>query len=428
MSYTVEKLEKSQVKISFTIDADTFGKATEKAYQKSKGKFAIGGFRKGHAPRKVIEGLYGSEVFFEDAMDIVINDAYYEALDKESDLNIVARPELKNMDKTKDGGVTFELVATVKPEVKLGDYKNLDIKKEVQEVSEEQVKAEIELARDKQARLVEVDKAAENGDTVTFDFSGSVDGEKFDGGTAENFDLVLGSGNFIPGFEEQLVGVKAGEEKNVNVKFPEDYHAENLKGKDSVFECKIHAIKSKELPEFDDEFVKEISEFDTVADFTADTEKRLKEEAVANADKKFENELIEKIVNNAEIELPEAMVTQEVEDMIKDFEYRLQFQGMQLAQYLEYVHMSMEDLKKQYTEQAKITAKTRLVMEAIILAENIELKDEDMDAKFQELAEKAGKSVEDFKKEMKREQIDYLVNQIVSDKLMATLKELNLSK
>ena len=428
MSYTVEKLEKSQVKISFIIDAPTFEKAIEQAYQKTKGKFAIGGFRKGHAPRKVIEGIYGKEAFFEDAMDIVIPDAYGDVLDKEKELDVVARPELLGFDFTDDGGAKFELSVTVKPEVKLGNYKDLDVNKTVMDISEEQIAAEIELARDKQARMVDADRSAQNGDTLTIDFSGSVDGEKFEGGTAENYDLVLGSNSFIPGFEEQLIGLNVGDEKDVNVKFPEDYHAENLKGKDSVFACKVHAIKMKELPAVDDEFVKEISEFDTLDEYKADIERKLKEDAVKLADTKYENEIIEKVVTSSELEIPAAMIDMEAEDMVAEFEYRLSCQGIKLDDYLNYVKMKKEDMKAQYMEQADKAVRTRLVMEKIIIAEDLKISDDDMKVKIDKLVENSGKSAEEFKKTLKREQIDYIANQILSEKLMEQLKSLNPSK
>ncbi|HKL94126.1 MAG TPA: trigger factor [Clostridia bacterium] len=428
MSYTVEKLEKSQVKISFIIDAPTFEKAIEQAYQKTKGKFAIGGFRKGHAPRKVIEGIYGKEAFFEDAMDIVIPDAYGDVLDKEKELDVVARPELLGFDFTDDGGAKFELSVTVKPEVKLGNYKDLDVNKTVMDISEEQIAAEIELARDKQARMVDANRPAQNGDTLTIDFSGSVDGEKFEGGTAENYDLVLGSNSFIPGFEEQLIGLNVGDEKDVNVKFPEDYHAENLKGKDSVFACKVHAIKMKELPAVDDEFVKEISEFDTLDEYKADIERKLKEDAVKLADTKYENEIIEKVVTSSELEIPAAMIDMEAEDMVAEFEYRLSCQGIKLDDYLNYVKMKKEDMKAQYMEQADKAVRTRLVMEKIIIAEDLKISDDDMKVKIDKLVENSGKSAEEFKKTLKREQIDYIANQILSEKLMEQLKSLNPSK
>lgn len=428
MSYTIEKLDKCIVKLSFTVSPSDFEVAVEKAYQKTKGKFQIAGFRKGHVPRKVIEGVYGKEAFFEDAMDIVIPKSYEEVLQKEKDLNIVARPELESFDFTDDGGAKFILNVTVKPEVKLGNYKGLEVKKEKVVVSEEQIASEIELARSKQARLIDADRPSQNGDILTIDFSGSVDGEKFEGGTAENYDLTLGSNSFIPGFEEQLIGLVVGNEKDVTVKFPDDYHAENLKGKDSVFKCKVHAVKKKELPEVDDEFVKEISEFDTLNEYKADIERKLNEEAEQRAEQTYENEIIEKIVEGAQLEVPKAMIDNEVDDMIGDFEYRLSLQGLKLNDYLGYIKMSENDLREQYLEQAQQSVKTRLVMEDIIKTEDVKISDTDLDEKIKSLAENAKKSVDDFKKTLKREQLDYLVNQILSDKLINLLKEYNPAK
>lgn len=256
MSYTVEKLEKSQVKISFDVDAPVFEKAVQQAYEKTKHKFAIAGFRKGHVPRKVLEGIYGKEVFFEDAMDIVIPEAYGETLEKEKDLDVVAQPELTAFDFKKDGGATFTLIVTVKPEVKLGEYKALSVEKKAEKVSAKEVEAEIEQERQKQARLIDVETEAFSGNIVTIDFVGKADGVAFDGGSAEGYELELGSNSFIPGFEEQLIGIKAGESRDVKVTFPDDYHAENLKGKEAVFECKCHAVKVKELPAFRRRFCK----------------------------------------------------------------------------------------------------------------------------------------------------------------------------
>ena len=425
MSYTVEKLEKSQVKLSFDIDSETFAKAVNEAYQKTKHKFAIAGFRKGHVPKKVIEGLYGKEVFFEDAMDIVIPDAYSEALQKETELEVVAQPELTAFDFKEDGGATFVLNVTVKPEVKLGDYKGLGINKKVSKVTAKSIDAEVEATRQKQARLVDVEAEAKNGSVITLDFEGSVDGELFEGGTAQGYELELGSNSFIPGFEDQLVGIKAGEEKDVKVTFPEDYHAEELKGKEAVFACKVSAVKEKELPELDDEFVKEISEFDTLAEYKADVKVKLKEQNEKKAEQEFEDAIVQKIVENSEIEVPDAMVDAEAEDMVHEFEYRLMYQGMKLDDYLGYLKMTKDQLKNEYKAQAEKSVKVRLVMEQIVKTEDIKFEDAEIDAKLEEIAKSSGQSLDEFRKTIKKEQIDYVVNQILSEKLMAFLKTEN---
>lgn len=425
MSYTVEKLEKSQVKFVFDVDADTFNKAVDAAYNKTKHKYAIAGFRKGHVPKKVIEGIYGKEVFFEDAMDIVIPEAYSEALDKEKDVDVVAQPELASFDFKEDGGATFTLIVTVKPDVKLGKYKGLSIEKKVEKVTAKQVDEAVEQAREKQARIVETDEAAKNGDIVNIDFVGSVDGVKFDGGSAESYDLELGSGSFIPGFEEQLVGAKKGEKKDVNVKFPEDYHAEELKGKDALFECTINAVKKKELPALDDEFVKDVSEFDTLAEYKADVKNKLMKDAEDRADREFEDALVQAVVDNADVEVPQAMIDQEAEDMAREFEYRLSYQNIKLDDYLKYLNMTRDQLLDEYKEQAAKSVKVRLVMEAIVKAEELKFEEKDIDEKLADMAARANQDVETFKKGLGREHFDYLANQILSDKLMAMLKQEN---
>ncbi len=425
MSYTVEKLEKSQVKFVFDVDAETFGKAVDEAYAKTKHKYAIAGFRKGHVPKKVIEGIYGKEVFFEDAMDIVIPEAYSEALGKEKDVDVVAQPELTSFDFKEDGGATFTLIVTVKPDVKLGKYKGLSIEKKVEKVTAKQVDAAVEEAREKQARIVEKDDASQNGDIVNIDFAGSVDGVKFDGGSAESYDLELGSGSFIPGFEEQLVGVKAGEKKDVKVTFPEDYHADELKGKEAVFECTVNAVKKKELPALDDEFAKEISEFDTLAEYKADVKNKLMKDAEVRADREFEDALVQAVVDNAEVEVPEAMIMQEAEDMVNEFEYRLSYQGIKLDDYLKYVNITKEQLLDEYKEQAAKSVKVRLVMEAVVKAEELKFEDKELDEKIADMAARSGQDVETFKKGLGKEHFEYLANQVLSDKLMSLLKAEN---
>ena len=425
MSYTIEKLEKSRVKFTFDVDAETFGKAVVAAYNKTKHKYSVPGFRKGHVPMKVIEGMYGREVFFEDAMDIVIPEVYSEALDKEHDIEVVSQPELESFDFKKDGGVTFVLTTAVRPEVKLGKYKGLSLERKVEKVTAKQVDEEMENARDKQARIIDVDEAAKNGDIVNIDFVGSVDGVKFDGGSAQDYDLTLGSGSFIPGFEDQLVGAKKGDKVDVKVTFPEDYHATELKGKEALFECTVNAVKRKELPALDDDFAKEISEFDTLAEYKEDVKNKLMKDAEMRADREYEDALVQAVVDGAEVEIPQAMIDQEAEDMAKEFEYRLSYQGIKLADYLGYINMTREQLLDEYKEQAAKSVKVRLVMEEIVKREEMKFEQDELDAKVAEMAERSGQDVETFKKGLGREHYDYLANQILSDKLMAMLREEN---
>ena len=425
MSYTIEKLEKSRVKFTFDVDAETFGKAVVAAYNKTKHKYSVPGFRKGHVPMKVIEGMYGREVFFEDAMDIVIPEVYSEALDKEHDIEVVSQPELESFDFKEDGGVTFVLTTAVRPEVKLGKYKGLSLERKVEKVTAKQVDEEMENARDKQARIIDVDEAAKNGDIVNIDFVGSVDGVKFDGGSAQDYDLTLGSGSFIPGFEDQLVGAKKGDKVDVKVTFPEDYHAAELKGKEALFECTVNAVKRKELPALDDDFAKEISEFDTLAEYKEDVKNKLMKDAEMRADREYEDALVQAVVDGAEVEIPQAMIDQEAEDMAKEFEYRLSYQGIKLADYLGYINMTREQLLDEYKEQAAKSVKVRLVMEEIVKREEMKFEQDELDAKVAEMAERSGQDVETFKKGLGREHYDYLANQILSDKLMAMLREEN---
>ena len=284
---------------------------------------------------------------------------------------------------------------------------------------------EVENAREKQARIVDVDRAAKKGDIVNIDFAGSVDGVKFDGGSAEAYDLTLGSGSFIPGFEDQLVGVSKGDKKDGKVTFPEDYHAAELKGKEAVFECTVNAVKEKQLPALDDDFAKEISEFDTLAEYKADVKNKLMKDAETRADRQYDDALVQAVVDSAEVEIPQAMIDNEAEDMAKEFEYRLSYQGIKLSDYLGYINMTRDQLLDEYKEQAAKSVKTRLVMEEIVKAEELKFEDEELNAKLAEMAERAGQDFDTFKKGLGKEHYDYLANQILSDKLMDMLRGAN---
>lgn len=424
MNYTAEKLEKSQVKFNYVVDKDAFNAAIKQAYEKTKHKYAVPGFRKGHAPQKVIEGMYGQGVFFSDAVNELIDSSLAE-LEKSADYDFVAVDSVCDVDMTDDGGVKYSIVMVVKPEVTLGQYKGLAVAKKAVKVTAKQVDEKIAEEQEKQARLIDVDTAAANGNTVTIDFVGSVNGEKFEGGSAENYDLELGSNTFIPGFEEQLVGVKAGEVRNVNVTFPENYQAEQLAGKEAVFECTVKAVKVKELPAIDDEFVKDVSEFNTLAEYKADVKANLTKEAEDKAERDLEDEIVEKIVDASTVEIPQAMIDHEAEDMVHEFEYRLMYQGLKLDDYLKYLNMTREQLEDQYKDQAAKTVKVRLVMETLIKAENINI--EDIDEKIEKFASDASQTVEEFKKSLHKEQIDYIVNSIMNEKLLAFLVKENVA-
>lgn len=424
MNYTVEKLEKSQVKFNYTASVEEYNKAVETVYNKTKHKYNVPGFRKGRAPKKVIEGIYGAGVFMNDAINQLIDDSIME-LEKAGEYELVAFGSVEDVDIKDDGSVVYALTMVVKPDITLGAYKNLDVKKSEAKVTAEQVDEYIKAEQTKQARIIDAEKAAEKGDLVLIDYSGSVDGEKFDGGTAEDYELELGSNTFIPGFEDQLIGVKAGEQKDVKVTFPEKYHAENLAGKEAIFACAVKAVRVKELPALDDEFAKEVSEFDTLEQYKSDVKSKLTEQETKRAEREYEDNLIEKIVEGSTVEIPDAMIKQEADEMIHDMEYRLMYQGMRMDDYLKYLGMTREQLADEYKPQAEKTVKTRLVMNEIVKAENIGIEDKDIDARIEKMAEEASQTVEEIRKTMRQEDINYLVNSIISEKLLDTIKSYN---
>lgn len=424
MNYTVEKLEKSQIKFNYTASQEEYNKAVDTVYAKTKHKYNVPGFRKGHAPKKVIEGMYGVGVFMNDAINQLIDDAIAE-LEKSGEYELVAFGSVDDVDIKDDGSVVFALTMVVMPEVTLGQYKGLNVEKKAVKVTAKQVDDAVAAEQEKQARFVDVDKAAESGDTVLIDYVGTVDGVKFDGGSAEDYELTLGSNTFIPGFEDQLIGTKAGEQKDVKVTFPEEYHAENLKGKEAVFACTVKAVRVKELPAIDDEFAKEVSEFDTLADYKADLKAKLVEQETRKAEREYEDNLIEKIVEGSSVEIPDAMIAQEADEMLHDMEYRLMYQGMRMEDYLGYLQMTREQLAEQYKPQAEKTVRVRLVMSALVKAENIGIEDKDIDERLEKMAEESSQTVEEVRKSLHKEDLNYIVNSVMSEKLLAVLKEAN---
>ena len=383
----VNKKETNRVELEIEVDAAAFEAAVEKAYRKNINKLNIPGFRRGKAPRSFVEKMYGKEVFYEDAM----NDLYPEALDaaiKESDYEYVEDKIDLDVVSVGEEGLVFKAVITVKPEVTLSAYKGLDVTREEKEVTDEDVEAELNKLLDRNSRMVTVEgRAAENGDTVDFDFDGYVDDVAFDGGKAEHYSLVLGSGQFIPGFEDQIVGKNAGEEFDVNVTFPEDYHAEELKGKAAVFKCKLHEIKAKELPVADDEFAKDCSEFDTLDELKADLKAKLAESRKNEADAAFENALMDKLVENMTAEIPEAMFDNEVTEQVNNFAYRLQSQGMDMNLYLQYTGMDEAALRENFRPQAEQQVKGRLALEKVAALEGLTATEEEVEAEYARMAE-----------------------------------------
>lgn len=381
-----EKLEKSMVEIQFSIDADTFKKAVNNAFKRESKKYAIPGFRKGKAPRSMIEKMYGADIFHYDAVNDLFPEAY-EAAVKEAKVDVVGRPEPEVVSMSEADGAVLKVKVAVKPEVTLGEYAGLNVTKKVKTVEGSQVEAELKRMQDRNGRMLTREGAAEDGDTVDIDFEGFVDGTAFEGGKAEHYSLVLGSHSFIPGFEEQVVGHAAGEEFDVNVKFPEEYQATELAGKDATFKIKLHEVKYKELPNLDDDFAMDVSEYDTLEELKNSIRKGIEDNNEKMADQQVENDLIEMVVNNMTAEIPQAMYDERIEELVQDFQYRISQQGLKLEQYLQYMGMNMDQFKAQFAEQAEKQVKMRLAMEAIVAKEGITASDEEFDKEVQRIAD-----------------------------------------
>ncbi|BFL48417.1 trigger factor [Lactonifactor longoviformis] len=387
MSLQVEKLEKNMAKLTVEVSAEELEKAIQGAYLKNKNKISIPGFRKGKAPRVMIEKMYGAGIFYEDAANALIPEAYSKAVE-ESELDVVSQPEIDVTQLEKGKPFIFTAEVAVKPEVTLGDYKGLEVEKADLEVKEEEIEAELKKEQENNSRTIDVDdRTVENGDITTIDFDGSVDGVPFEGGKGEDYPLTIGSGAFIPGFEEQLVGAELGKEMEVHVTFPEDYHAEELKGKAAVFKCTVKSIKVKELPELDDEFAKDVSEFDTLEEYKNDIKEKLavqKEEAAKRAK---EDAVVDKAIENASMEIPEPMVQNQIRNMVDDFARRIQSQGLSIEQYFQFTGLDAEKLQEQMRPQALKRIQSRLVLEKIAEAEDIQIADEKLDEEIQKMAE-----------------------------------------
>ena len=400
MSLQVEKLEKNMAKLTIEVPADDLEKALQSAYMKQKNKISLPGFRKGKVPRQMIEKMYGAEIFYDDAANELIPKAYAEAYD-EAELDIVSRPQINVVQIEKGKPFIFTADVATKPEVTLGEYKGLEIEKVSTRVTQKEVDAKIQEEAEKNARTITVtDRPVQDGDEVILDFEGFVDGVAFEGGKGENYPLTIGSGSFIPGFEEQLVGAEAEKEMEVKVTFPEDYHAEDLKGKEAVFKCTIHEIKAKELPEIDDEFAAEVSEFDTLDAYKADVKAKIKERKNTEGRRKKEDQAVEKAVANATMEIPDAMIDTEVRQMANDFSQRIMQQGLTMEQYFQFTGMTAEKMLEELRPQAVKRIETRLVLEAIAKAENIEISDEKLDEELAKMAEAYKMEVEKLKEFM----------------------------
>ena len=397
MTTTYEKLSSNKVKLGFTVEPEKFEEGIAKAYRKMVKKISIPGFRKGKAPIKVIEAHYGESVFYEEAFDAIFPEIYQEAL-KEHNVEVVDRPELDVQEIGRGKELKFTVEVFVRPDVELGQYKNLGIVKTVDEVTEDDVKAEIERARDRAARWVSVERPAKLDDQVDINYKGFLGEEQFEGGTADNYELVLGSGSFIPGFEDQLVGAETGADVDVNVTFPEQYHAENLAGKAVVFHVHVNGIRKKEMPELDDDFVKEASETaNTVEEYKAEIRERLEKQADNRAEAAFENEVIEKVSENAKVDIPQAMIEDQIDNMLRDMEMRMMYQGMKLDDYFKYTGQTRKQVREMYKPSAEERVKTQLVLDAVMKAEDIKADEAETDVEIAKYADQSKKTLDEFK-------------------------------
>lgn len=416
-------MEKNMAKLTIEVSADDLEKALQNAYTKQRKKINLPGFRKGKVPRQMIEKMYGPEIFYDDAANELIPKAYSDAYD-ESGLEIVSQPEIDVVQIEKGKPFIFTAEVAVKPAVTLGQYKGLEVDKISSRVTQKEIDARVQEEAEKNARTVTVeDRPVQDKDEVILDFEGFVDGETFEGGKGENYPLTIGSGSFIPGFEEQLIGAEAEKEVEVKVTFPEDYHAENLKGRDAVFKCTIHEIKAKELPEIDDEFAAEVSEFDTLEEYKADVKAKIKEQKQAEGKEKQEDQAVEQAVANASMEIPDAMVETQVRQMADDFAQRIQAQGMSMEQYFQFTGMTAEKMREELRPQALKRIETRLVLEAVVEAESIEVSDEKLDEEIQKMAERYRMEADKLKEYMGENEKKQMKNDIAVQEAITFIVE-----
>ena len=417
---TMENLENNKVKLEVHVDLETFDKGMDKSYLKNRKGISVPGFRKGRVPRKIIERHYGESIFYEDAINEVFPDAYDEAV-REMGIGPVDKPVLDIIQVGNGQELIFTAEVIVKPEVELGQYKGIEVEIAEYNVLDDEVNHQLEHALENNARWISIeDRGVKNGDRVSLDYSGSIDGVLFPGGTAEQQSLEIGSKQFIPGFEEQLVDMMPEEERDITVKFPEEYQAEELKGKDAVFHVKIHEIKEKELPDLDDEFAKDVSEFDSLDEYKADLKQKLQDNADEQSKTTMENDLVKKISENAKVEIPDVMVEKEIDGMIREMEYRLKYNGLDLKKYLNMTNTSLDDFRAQYRDDAYNKVKTQLVLEAITKAENITATEEDIEKEYVKLADQYKRDIEDIKKNFSNN-LEYIEGGILVQKTIDQL-------
>lgn len=425
MTYKIGEKKDGKLTVEFKLNADEWEAEVESAYQKNKGKYKLDGFRQGKIPRKVLEKNYGEFLFYEDALSATCDKCFYDFIDKEQDVKAVDYPDISVTSISKDG-VEFVATITLLPEVTLGKYDDLEVKKSKATVTDKEVDEKIKALQEKQARFVDVsDRAAKMGDLVNIDFAGSMNGVLFEGGSAKDFELELGSHSFIAGFEEQVVGMAIDEQKDINVTFPESYHAKDLAGKPAVFAVKLLAIREKQLPEIDDKFAADVSEFNTLDELKKDTKAKIKAEKEENAERELDNKLVEAVVNNATVDVPKCMVTNQISRAIEETKRSLASQGMSYEMYLAYIGMTDEEFRKSRESDTEKQIKTSLVMSELVKVENIKAEDADVEAKIAELAEKMKKTAEELKKTMTPSQRDIIENNIISEKVVKLLKDKN---
>ena len=427
MNYKTAPAEKSTVKVTISYSKEEWDDAINKAYVRTRGKYSVPGFRKGKAPKPVLENFYGKGVFFDEAFNILFSGSYPGIIEKEkANFTVVGDPSLSVDEISDEKGVVLTAVVPVKPDVEIGSYKGLKIKKYEYNVTDEDVEKEAKRILLSKAEDVDVtDRPCKSGDTVKIDFSGSVDGVKFPGGTAEDYDLELGSGAFIPGFEEHVEGMKVGDERDIKVKFPEDYQAADLKGKEAVFSIKLHSIKAKKYPELTDEFVKANAGCETVEEYKNKCRERLERQAASKSLNETENSIIKAVCATAKAEIPDAMIESEIDKMVQDFSYRLMYQGIKLEEYLQYMQTTMEQFRSQFKANAAERVMSTLVIDKIVRTEKIKAEAEEVEAKIEEQAKSVGKTAEEYKKSMDPRQREYIESDIVITKLFDFLKANN---
>ena len=424
MKHSLTKLENKNLQLKLELDAKEWEALVEESYNKNKGKYKVEGFRAGKAPRKMIEKMYGPHIFFEDAIVEGFNKHYEEILNNDKTIDPIDSPEL-SVEKLDDTGITIVAEIPVRPEVKLGLYTGLNISVEPKEITDKDVEEELKRVQLQNTRLVEKDGAIENGDVANIDFKGSVNGEYFEGGSAEGFDLEIGSHSFIDNFEDQLIGLKAGETKDVLVKFPADYQAENLAGKDAKFEVKVNAVKRKELPEINDALASDVSEFETLDEYKKHIKEHLGEHAKEDAKVQTENKIIDEIVKTMECDVPEIMIKRELDAIMQDMEYRLMYQGANLEAYAKYLNTTVDKLREERRADAEKSVKIRLALQEILKNEKFDVKQDEIDKYIENIAKRVNKSVDEYKATLTDERLNYIRNEILMNKLLEFLVEKN---